>query len=75
MFSFGGFTTSCKTETGSYIDTAVIITLPASEQMSPYHDRQPLIIAKEDEESWLTAETEHPQEFLKTYFNKYAKIV
>ncbi len=37
----------------SYIGV-VILTCPANEQMSPIHDRMPVILKKEDEEIWLS---------------------
>lgn len=39
---------------GSEVLSFTIITTVANELMSPIHDRMPVILSREDEESWLT---------------------
>jgi putative SOS response-associated peptidase YedK len=51
-FCFAGLWDRCKAEDGD-IETFTILTTAAGVDMAPYHDRQPVILDKDDHEAWL----------------------
>ncbi|MDP8219929.1 MAG: SOS response-associated peptidase [Candidatus Stygibacter frigidus] len=56
LFSFAGIWEKWKNAQGEIIPTCTIITCQPNELVSPIHDRMPVILKKEDEESWLNCE-------------------
>ncbi len=40
-------------ETGEVADTYTIITTPANDALAPIHDRMPVILRRDDEDTWL----------------------
>ncbi|MBB6609725.1 SOS response-associated peptidase [Pontibacter sp. Tf4] len=54
LFSFAGLWDEwADTKTGEVLNTFTIITTQANELVKPTHDRMPVILAPENEESWL----------------------
>lgn len=57
LIAFAGVWETWLGADGSEIDTAAIVTTPASKLLAPIHGRMPAIIAPEDFETWLSDET------------------
>lgn len=55
IIALGGLWESWLGADGSEIDTGCILTTAANDAVAPVHDRMPVIIAKEDQERWLTS--------------------
>lgn len=68
IISFAGIWESWKDENGKQIDTYSILTTTPNKEMSELHDRMPVILHKEDEESWLN---EDDRNFLETVMKPY----
>ncbi|OGM08174.1 hypothetical protein A2159_01690, partial [Candidatus Woesebacteria bacterium RBG_13_34_9] len=56
IFSFAGIYDIWKDVSGHEMKTYAIITTSANSQMSEIHDRMPVILRKEDEDTYLTKE-------------------
>lgn len=70
LFGFAGLLVTTKDKTGADQSGYVIITQEAKDFMSPIHNRQPCILRKEDEDTWLnpdTTETGHLLPLLSPY--------
>ncbi len=59
LFSFGGIWESWKSPAGKIVKTCSIITTEANSKMKKIHHRMPLILEKEDEYRWLTANSKN----------------
>ena len=57
LFAFAGLWETWLGADGSEIDTAAIVTTEASEFLRPLHERMPVVLAPEDHELWLSADT------------------
>ena len=55
LFSFAGIWEKWKNPLGEIVPTCTIITCGPNELISPIHDRMPVILKKEDEETWLNS--------------------
>lgn len=64
MFAFAGLWDSWKSTDGHEVETFTIITTAANELLSRFHQRMPVILTKEDEESWLNPENEEPRDLI-----------
>lgn len=53
LFAFGGVWETATDPDGGEIDTAAIVTIEAGADVSPLHNREPLVIAREDFALWL----------------------
>jgi len=69
LFSFAGLWAEWSAPDGSPIPTFTIVTTEPNELMKDIHDRMPVILAKEDERTWLRKDTPIPQalQLLKQY--------
>ena len=56
LFAMAGLWESWKSPSGELIHTCTILTTQPNELMSSIHDRMPVILKKEDEQSWLNPE-------------------
>lgn len=59
LFSFAGIWESWKSPAGKIVKTCAIITTEANFKMKKIHHRMPLILEKEDEYRWLTANSKN----------------
>jgi putative SOS response-associated peptidase YedK len=69
-FAFAGLWDSWKRSDGSELLTYTIITTESNELMRPFHHRMPVILSREDEDTWLrgdSAEAEVLAAILKQY--------
>lgn len=57
-FGFAGLYEVWNSPEGEAITTCTIITTDANEIMKPIHERMPVIIPKQDEDTWLDAATQ-----------------
>ncbi|OFX00188.1 MAG: hypothetical protein A3E78_06310 [Alphaproteobacteria bacterium RIFCSPHIGHO2_12_FULL_63_12] len=53
LFAFGGLWETAVDPDGGEIDTAAIITTAAGPDIAPLHNREPIVIARENFEKWL----------------------
>ena len=53
LFAMAGLWESWKDENGKLVHTCTILTTEANELMSSIHERMPVILKQEDEQSWL----------------------
>lgn len=53
LFAMAGLWESWKDENGKLVHTCTILTTEANGLMSSIHERMPVILKKEDEQSWL----------------------
>ncbi len=53
LFAFGGVWETAADADGGEIDTAAIITTEAGRDIAPLHNREPIVIAKNDFTVWL----------------------
>ena len=58
LIAFAGLWETWHGPDGSEIDTAAIVTTDANARLAPIHDRMPVVVAPEDFETWLSAETQ-----------------
>ena len=56
-FGMAGLWERWKDPGGQVIETCTIVTVDANPLVAPLHDRMPLILAPEDYDAWLAAET------------------
>jgi putative SOS response-associated peptidase YedK len=56
-FAFAGLWARSKRKDGTSLHSCAIVTCPPSEVVAPVHDRMPVILDREDEETWLDPET------------------
>ncbi|MEM9014768.1 MAG: SOS response-associated peptidase [Pseudomonadota bacterium] len=56
LFAFAGIWETAHDPDGGEIDTAAILTISAGEDTSEVHHREPVVIAPEDFDLWLTAD-------------------
>jgi len=70
LFGFAGLYDTYTDENGQKLRTYTIITTAANELVGEVHDRMPVILRPEDEESWLNPDLHDPEillALLKTY--------
>lgn len=58
LFALAGLWEHWSGADGSEIETAVLMTIAPNAECGVIHDRMPVIIAREDYETWLTGEVE-----------------
>ncbi len=58
LFAFGGIWEHWMGADGSEIETAALMTIAPNRELSVIHDRMPVIIAREDHETWLAGSVE-----------------
>lgn len=69
-FGFAGLYELWKSPEGQELTTCTIITTEANELMKPIHDRMPVIVPRDEHDTWLDPKTEdrtHLLELLKPY--------
>ncbi len=59
-FAFAGLWSVWKDANGSRIPSCAIITTVANDLLRPIHDRMPVILARDDEETWLDGSVDDP---------------
>lgn len=64
LFGFAGLWDSWKRPEGGELRTYTIITTDASEDVRSVHDRMPVILHREDEETWLNPDISEAQQLL-----------
>ena len=67
VFAFAGLWERWKPRAGEPIETFTIVTTDAAEAVQPIHDRMPVILAREDEETWLAGSVDEARAILKPY--------
>jgi len=69
-FGFAGLYNVWKAPDGKQLCTCTIITTEANETVKPIHDRMPVILSRDREDSWLDPANEDKEQllsFLKPY--------
>jgi putative SOS response-associated peptidase YedK len=56
LIAFAGLYERWRDKDGGEIETVVILTCPANRNVSPLHDRMPVVLAPEQFEAWLDVE-------------------
>ena len=70
LFSIAGLWDEWVSKEGERYNTFTIITTQANDVMSSLHERMPVILARDTEEAWLSADVRDPNEveqFLRPY--------
>jgi putative SOS response-associated peptidase YedK len=67
VFAFAGLWERWKPRMGEPIETFAIVTTDAAEAVRPIHDRMPVILGREDEETWLGGSVAEALAVLKPY--------
>ena len=67
LFAFAGLWESWTPREGNPIETFTIITTDANPAIAAVHDRMPVILPREAEETWLTGETKDALALLAPY--------
>ncbi len=67
VFAFAGLWETWKSKEGESLRTFTIVTTDANEAVADIHDRMPVILPAEAEETWLTGETAGALQLLKPY--------
>lgn len=67
MFAFAGLWESWRPRGGEPVETFTIITADANAAVADVHDRMPVILPREAEETWLSGTPEEARALLKTY--------
>ena len=62
LFAFGGIWETASDPDGGEIDTAAIITTEAGPDITPLHNREPIVIAKNDFDLWLDEDERRARE-------------
>ena len=57
LFAFAGLWEEWMTPQGTPLQTFSIITTPANKLVSPIHDRMPVVLRREDEDTWMDHST------------------
>jgi putative SOS response-associated peptidase YedK len=57
LFGMAGLWERWKDPDGKVVETCTIVTVDANSLVAPLHDRMPLILAPDDYDAWLAAET------------------
>jgi putative SOS response-associated peptidase YedK len=57
LFGMAGLWERWKAPDGQLVESCTIVTVDANSLVAPLHDRMPLILAPEDHDAWLAAET------------------
>jgi len=60
-FPIAGLYERWRSEQGAWLETCVLLTVPASDRVRPVHDRMPLILAERDLEAWLDPAIRDPR--------------
>jgi putative SOS response-associated peptidase YedK len=74
IFAFAGLWDSSRTAAGAWIESCVLITLPANRLLGEIHNtqhRMPAILAKDDRELWLGGSPEEAWAALKSYADEH----
>jgi putative SOS response-associated peptidase YedK len=58
LVAFAGLWETWSDRDGGEIDTAAIVTVPASREIAAIHDRMPVVIAPQDQTLWLSGDPE-----------------
>jgi len=61
-FAMAGLYEYWKMKSGKTLESCAIVTTAANEFMKPIHDRMPVILRPENEDSWLDSELQEVQE-------------
>lgn len=67
MFAFAGLWERWKPAEGEPVDTFTIVTTDANETVAQIHDRMPVILTPEGEDTWLAADPDEARALLKPY--------
>jgi putative SOS response-associated peptidase YedK len=67
LFAFAGLWERWKPRGGEPVETFTIVTTDAAPAVQPIHDRMPVIVRPQDEETWLTGSVEDARALLKPY--------
>ena len=65
-FAFAGLWDRWERD-GSSLETVTILTTGASERMAPIHDRMPVLLDPDEEETWLSGTGDDPRSVLDPY--------
>jgi putative SOS response-associated peptidase YedK len=71
LFSFAGIWNTWKNDDGLEIKTYSILTTEPNEEMLDIHNRMPVILHRDDEETWLSAEHDNDRETLEMLLRPY----
>ena len=58
LFAFAGLWSRTKREDDTYLHSCTIVTCEPNETVRPIHDRMPVILPRDEEETWLDPERE-----------------
>lgn len=67
MLAFAGLWERWKPAEGEPVDTFTIVTTDANETVAQIHDRMPVILTPEGEDTWLAADPDEARALLKPY--------
>ena len=62
IVAFAGLMETWSSADGSEVDTGAILTTAANNDLSPVHDRMPVVIRQQDFSRWLDCKTQEPRE-------------
>jgi putative SOS response-associated peptidase YedK len=71
LFSFAGIWNTWKNDDGLEIKTYSILTTDPNEEMLDIHNRMPVILHRDDEATWLSAEHDNDCETLEMLLHPY----
>jgi putative SOS response-associated peptidase YedK len=60
-FAFAGVWEGWRNPEGEIIRSFAIVTTEANEKLAPIHDRMPVMLRREDEDSWLDPKAPEPK--------------
>jgi putative SOS response-associated peptidase YedK len=60
LFAIAGLFERWRAEAGEWLESCVLLTVAANEQIRPLHDRMPAILPRPDWEAWLDPELRDP---------------
>lgn len=66
LFAFGGIWEHWMGADGSEIETAALMTIAPNRELSDIHDRMPVIIARNDYETWLTGDVDDAAKLIRS---------
>jgi putative SOS response-associated peptidase YedK len=67
LFAFAGLWERWKPRNGDPIETFTIVTTDAAPAVRPIHDRMPVIVRPQDEQTWLAGPVEEARALLRPY--------
>ena len=71
MWSFAGLWETWSDPAGQNVRSFTIITGEPNELVAPIHNRMPVILRREHEAEWLSAETQRPEDLLPLLMTPY----